>query len=247
MNRRKKNKRKPAKRASAKTPQPGTKTPKRPRVKLPEPVRTVNTGWHPPAPETMQIPVDCPTGYPGDLWLQTRAILTEARQRFPEQRQMFDLCEYAFSQAKMGPIILPPVRTEKMEPHEAHSAMVGLLRSLLSRNKAHDQELEVTISDEWTALERAITEAEEQRTHTTPSASTAEGKSADRREAKGDPSLIDGKDSVAFRTAEQYLGISERQRQSLVKSGSLRVEGQGHNRKITTESLRKYLPPENPQ
>jgi len=63
---------------------------------------------------------------------------------------------------------------------------------------------------------------------------------------KGDPALLDGKDRVSFRTAEQYLGITERQRQKLCKSGSLTVEGQGSNRKITTESLKTYLPPENP-
>lgn len=64
---------------------------------------------------------------------------------------------------------------------------------------------------------------------------------------KGDPSLLDRKDRVTFRTAEEYLGVTERQRQNLIKRGSLTVEGQGHNRKITTESLRKYLPPENPK
>ncbi len=271
MNNRKENKRKPAKHARAKTPQPGTKPPKRPRVKLPEPVRTVNTGWHPRTPEITQIPLDCPAGYPRDLWLQTRTILTEALQKFSEQRQMLDLCKHTFSQTKMGPIILPPVLAGKMKPHEAHSAMVGLLRSVLSRNNAHGQESEVTISDAWTALERAIAEAEEQRAHTTPSAGTAEGKFADRlavekhntgvdskepgeapetghkNDQKGNPSLIDGKDSVAFRTAEQYLGISERQRQNLVARGVLVVEGQGHNRQITTESLRKYLPSKNPK
>ncbi len=64
---------------------------------------------------------------------------------------------------------------------------------------------------------------------------------------KGDPSLLDRKDRVTFRIAEEYLGVTERQRQNLIKRGSLTVEGQGHNRKITTESLRKYLPPENPK
>lgn len=64
---------------------------------------------------------------------------------------------------------------------------------------------------------------------------------------KGDPTLLDGKGRVTFRTAEEYLGINERQRQNLVKSGALSVEGQGNNRKITTQSLKNYLPPENPK
>jgi hypothetical protein len=52
---------------------------------------------------------------------------------------------------------------------------------------------------------------------------------------------------VTFKAAEEYLGISERQRQSLVKLKKLDVQGQGHNKKITTESLLKYLPAENPK
>jgi hypothetical protein len=59
---------------------------------------------------------------------------------------------------------------------------------------------------------------------------------------KGDATLIDGTDAVNFQIAEQYLGIEERQRQSLIKLGTLEVVG-GANRKITTKSLRKYLPP----
>jgi hypothetical protein len=64
---------------------------------------------------------------------------------------------------------------------------------------------------------------------------------------KGDSALLNGKESVSFRTAEHYLGIGERQRQSLIKRGCLNVVGQAHNRRITTGSLRMYLPPtENP-
>jgi hypothetical protein len=63
---------------------------------------------------------------------------------------------------------------------------------------------------------------------------------------KGDATLLGPKRLVNFRTAEQYLGISERQRQKLINSGSLKVEGQGQNRKITAESLKAYLPPEIP-
>jgi hypothetical protein len=66
-------------------------------------------------------------------------------------------------------------------------------------------------------------------------------------ENKGDPALLAGEVRVTFRTAERYLGITERQRQNLVRQGVLVVEGQGLNRRITTESLRKYLPTENPK
>jgi hypothetical protein len=64
---------------------------------------------------------------------------------------------------------------------------------------------------------------------------------------KGDNKLLEGKDAVCFKTTEEYLGIKSRQRQQLVNNGRLIVVGEGHNKKITTESLRKYCPPENPQ
>jgi hypothetical protein len=64
---------------------------------------------------------------------------------------------------------------------------------------------------------------------------------------KGDRTLLGEKELVTFKTAELYLGITERQRQNLVKNGALSVEGQGHSRKITVESLKKYLPPEIPK
>ncbi|HEY1756160.1 MAG TPA: hypothetical protein VGG72_12235 [Bryobacteraceae bacterium] len=68
-----------------------------------------------------------------------------------------------------------------------------------------------------------------------------------KRSRKGDGTLLAGKDLVSFTTAEEYLGISERQRQSLMKDNILLTQGGGHNRKITTESLKAYLPPENPK
>jgi len=62
------------------------------------------------------------------------------------------------------------------------------------------------------------------------------------KKRKGDASLLSGKRAVTLRTAEQYLGISERQRQNLVKDQKLTVEGKGLNKRITTDSLRAYLP-----
>jgi hypothetical protein len=81
------------------------------------------------------------------------------------------------------------------------------------------------------------------------SAATPKQEYAERRSikaGKGDATLLDGKRLVNFATAEQYLGISERQRQKLISSEALKTEGQGHNRKITVESLKAYLPPEIP-
>ena len=64
---------------------------------------------------------------------------------------------------------------------------------------------------------------------------------------KGDPLLIDRADVVDFQIAEQYLGITKRQRQNLVRRGILITVGRGRNRQITTESLKLYLPPRKPE
>jgi len=61
---------------------------------------------------------------------------------------------------------------------------------------------------------------------------------------RGDSSLLEGKELVSFQTAEIYLGIGSRQRQKLMKDQVLEVKGRGQNKKITTESLKRYLPPE---
>jgi len=66
------------------------------------------------------------------------------------------------------------------------------------------------------------------------------------KERKGDASLLAGKRAVNFKIAEQYLGLTERQRQNLVKDQILVVEGKGQSKKITTDSLRAYVTPENP-
>jgi hypothetical protein len=64
---------------------------------------------------------------------------------------------------------------------------------------------------------------------------------------KGDVALLANKSLVSFRLAEEYLGISERQRQSLIKQGVLSTEGKGQNKKVTTQSLLAYLPEEKPK
>jgi hypothetical protein len=63
---------------------------------------------------------------------------------------------------------------------------------------------------------------------------------------KGDATLLGEKQFVSFKTAEEYLGISERHRQKLMKRGTLKFQGEGHNRKISTESLKACLRPEIP-
>jgi hypothetical protein len=65
---------------------------------------------------------------------------------------------------------------------------------------------------------------------------------------KGDIALLKKADgslyrSVDFSTAEIYADISSRRRQQLMPE-VLKVVGQGHNRRITVESLLAYCPPE---
>jgi len=141
----------------------------------------------------------------------------------------------------------------------------------ISGSLGYDPDEEEKIRVEWEAM-RVAREREDQARHLQPQATddtpmqaakppapdpvetcrsgtafqNAEAASL-RKDRKGDVTLIEGKRAVTFRTAEVYLGISERQRQSLVHADVLRIEGQGQNRKITTESLRVYLPPQDPK
>jgi hypothetical protein len=68
---------------------------------------------------------------------------------------------------------------------------------------------------------------------------------------RGDITLLQGpdgklKESVSFKHAHWYLGVSRRQVERLVsRKGSLIVIGGGHNKRITVASLLAYLPVEN--
>jgi hypothetical protein len=55
---------------------------------------------------------------------------------------------------------------------------------------------------------------------------------------QGDPEILKGKALVNFKIAEQYLGVGERQRQNLMKSGAIR---KGGSRMVSTDSLKEYM------
>lgn len=115
-----------------------------------------------------------------------------------------------------------------------HSQRIDALQAATRPTKAEDQGAQSEHYDKPSGQTRS----------TKP---TNRGATRDREEGqarKGDPDLLGDKTDVSFRTAEQYLGIADRQRQYLIAKGILKVVGGGHNRKITTESLRKYLPPQ---
>ena len=60
---------------------------------------------------------------------------------------------------------------------------------------------------------------------------------------KGDGDLLRGNELVAYDTAKEYLGVSRRQVEKLVKREALRTSGLGQNKKITAASLCEYYPP----
>jgi len=63
------------------------------------------------------------------------------------------------------------------------------------------------------------------------------------RSKKGDSRLLCNQNAVNFKKAEEYLGITRRGLQKAIKAGKLDVVGGGRNRKVTVESLKRYLPP----
>ena len=60
---------------------------------------------------------------------------------------------------------------------------------------------------------------------------------------EGDFSLLKGKQYVNLDIAGRYLGIGRRAVQKAVRKGSLTASGRGPSRRITVESLLKYLSP----
>jgi hypothetical protein len=125
----------------------------------------------PSSPELMQKPYDFPLFYPNELESRTAVIRTKAVRKFPEQRQISELCEYFI--VEMTPLLRDAVKTGAMRADLAigDSGMWGLLHSLLAYNRKNDNEryrLEQDIrrSDEWSGFETAIADAEEQlKTH----------------------------------------------------------------------------------
>jgi hypothetical protein len=63
------------------------------------------------------------------------------------------------------------------------------------------------------------------------------------RYAKGDIRLLHNQTAANFVVAETYLGIKRRGLQKAIKAGKLEVVGEGRNKKVTVESLKRYLPP----
>ena len=72
---------------------------------------------------------------------------------------------------------------------------------------------------------------------------TAADESAIEHPKEGDARLLGNQHAVNFRAAELYLGITPRGRQKAIKAGKLAVVGERGRRRITVESLKRYLPP----
>ena len=61
---------------------------------------------------------------------------------------------------------------------------------------------------------------------------------------KGNADPLSGKQWITFQTARTYLGCGRRAIEIAAKKGSLITQGRGTKRRILTESLLTYLPPE---
>ncbi len=250
--------------------------PKKPRPVAPEPITPVGHSWRQSDPELTQLPRDLPPHYPNGLENRTWDAINAARELFPWQSQIVKFCRKVISTitpAFLVEVEAGRLRTDLAEPpmRELYELVVRLN---CRDSERLDLEQEVQGSEEWRSFVGGLAKLEASTSRVSASETveilasapepavqaTRTAKRKDRRktrkravtnktrrEHKGDPRLLNEHRRVAFRTAEQYLGISERQRQNLIKRGSLIVEGQGQNRQITTDSLRKYLPPKNPK
>ena len=64
-----------------------------------------------------------------------------------------------------------------------------------------------------------------------------------RAQRMGDPTPLLGKDWVTLKHAEEYLGVTRRAIEKAANKGTLTAQGSHGKRRISVESLLKYLPP----
>jgi hypothetical protein len=95
----------------------------------------------------------------------------------------------------------------------------------------------------WDALASRLLNREKRPGRKDPKQAKKQVEREGARAHKADPVLLGTKKTVNFRIAEEYLGVTARQRQRLISMGRLEVIGGGSGKQITTESLRRYLPP----
>jgi hypothetical protein len=152
---------------------------RKPKPKLPEPIRPVNTAepvWHNAAAEPSKVPPDPPMYFPPDLWSQTNVILLEAKRKFP-QPQILELCEHVIRE--MTPLFCKAVKAAKISANaalnEGFGGMADLLRSICRQNygssslgglsdRASQIFKEIRDSGGWLTFSKAIAEADRQRT-----------------------------------------------------------------------------------
>jgi hypothetical protein len=123
----------------------------KPKVKVPAPIRPVNTvrivtqapappteiggaGYFSPAPKPTRMP-SRPDDFPIDLWPKAVGILSKAIQKFPNQKQLPELCEHVT--AEMTPLYCEAVESGNMKAGSVltqRSGMEEMLRLLLVAN-----------------------------------------------------------------------------------------------------------------
>jgi hypothetical protein len=143
----------------------------------PAPAASVGGRWiaHSTSPKLTERPLNPPTYFPRDSWSKACVILDEAIERFPDRKQLPELCRRYI--LEMTPRYCEVVETGKMTAAavlmERHGGMADLLESLLLHNggssgygglsnEAYRIYKEATNSEEWRRLRKAIAEAEEQ-------------------------------------------------------------------------------------
>jgi hypothetical protein len=131
------------------------------------------------SPEITQTPPDFPSHYPNELNLRTAVIRTKAVRKFPEQRQILELCKYFITE--MTPLFCEAVKagTTRADLVLGDSGMWGLLHSLLVYNCKYDNEryqLEQDLrrSDEWSEFEKATAKAQAESSRAHYSANAAQ-------------------------------------------------------------------------
>jgi hypothetical protein len=167
---------------------------RRPRPKLPEPIRPVNTartvtqapappmetsggGYFSSAPKPTRMP-SRPDDFPSDLWPRAVVILSTLIEKFPNQKRLRELCEHAVSE--MTGLYCEAVETGKMKAGAVvsdGSGMEELLRLLLAANDPGHSSwgisnqaweiLQGVKTARWGKLAQAIAEVQQRTTNQT--------------------------------------------------------------------------------
>jgi hypothetical protein len=118
--------------------------------KPPTPIKA--QAWNPPKPEPSECPADLPSGYPGELKLETLDAINRAIKAHPTKDKAAELCKDILQ--GLTPTFSEVVRAKRIRADLALDWMSELLRCILIYNVGSDSEhyrlgQELRTSDEW--------------------------------------------------------------------------------------------------